>query len=309
MHAAYLPRAATAAARAQSGARGSHAFVLCDVFSDEPFGGNQLAVFPDGPAVPAPLLQRLAREINFSETTFLFPPSTGHADARVRIFGPQREWPFAGHAVLGSAFVVAGALRRDEVRLETGSGVVPVTFYARSDHRAEGMMRQPLPRWRPFADAQGVLEALGVGASTVPVEVYDSGIQHVYVGLPTAAHVAVVEPDLVQLAACCGAACVNCFARDGDRWKARMFAPSAGVPEDAATGSAAGPLAVLLGRHGLAPFGAWLEISQGSEIGRPSTLHARATGNAQRLQSVEVAGSVVLVGSGAYDVPAPARAG
>jgi trans-2,3-dihydro-3-hydroxyanthranilate isomerase len=283
-----------------------HPFSLCDVFTDEPFGGNQLAVFSDGQSIPEALLQRLAREINFSETTFLYPARSGDADVRVRIFTPEREWPFAGHPVLGSAFVFAGAMERDEVRLETGAGIVPVTFERRDAYRGHGTMSQPLPRWSAFDRTEDLLRALPGAEPTLPVEHYDNGMRHVFVALPDAERVAALKPDLAQLAERFADTMVSCFARDGAGWKTRVFAPGDGVAEDPATGSAAGALAVHLARHGLTRFGDWVEIRQGAEVGRPSKLRARAVGDAGELRRVEVGGSVVAVGGGAYQLPPPA---
>src|SRR6185503_2883405 len=128
----------------------------------------------------------------------------------------------------------------------------------------------------------------------LPVEHYDNGAQFVYVGLGSEAEVAALRPDAVRLSDLPGIVGVMCFAGSGAHWKARMFAPGGGVSEDPATGSAAGPLAVHLARHGRIGFGDEIEITQGVEIGRPSTLFARAVGSAQELERVEVGGSAVI---------------
>jgi trans-2,3-dihydro-3-hydroxyanthranilate isomerase len=272
-------------------------FVVCDVFTDEPLAGNQLAVFTDAREIPEALLQRLARETNFSETTFVYPPEAdGHV--RMRIFTPVHEVPFAGHPTLGTAFVLAGPLQLDEIRIETGRGTVPVALERDGPKIVFGRMTQPLPTVAPFTAAAELQAVLGV-ESRLPVELYDNGIPHVYVALGSAADVSELAPDLQRLAAL-GDFGINCFAGSGLRWKTRMFAPAAGVAEDPATGSAAGPLALHLARHRLIAFGDEIEISQGAEIGRPSTLYARVHGSAGAVERIEVGGSAVIVARGEF---------
>jgi trans-2,3-dihydro-3-hydroxyanthranilate isomerase len=201
--------------------------------------------------------------------------------------------------VLGSAALVARALGSAAIRLETGSGPVVVEVDVRTPTAFFARMRQPIPAWREFDRADELLAALGLDASGLPVEEYVNGPRHVYVEAPDVETVAALEPDRVALLAL-GEIGVSCFARRASGWKTRMFAPALGVEEDPATGSAAGPLAVHLARHGRIGFGEEIEIVQGVELGRPSRLLARACGSAQRLEAVEVAGSAVLVGAGAF---------
>jgi trans-2,3-dihydro-3-hydroxyanthranilate isomerase len=267
-------------------------YVVADVFTDTPLAGNQLAVFTDAREVPDGLMQRLAKEMNFSETVFVLPKE-GDGHVRIRIFTPQRELPFAGHPTLGSAFVLGGPLQLIEIRLETGQGVVPVRLEREGARIVYGAMEQPYPTVEPFAEADGLLAALGVERPELPVEVYDNGMQHAYVALASEDAVARLEPDLAALGRFDVG--VNCFAGSDGRWKTRMFAPAHGVAEDPATGSAAGPLALHLVRHGLVEAGSRIEISQGAEIGRPSTLYASADD-----ERVEVGGSAVIVARGEF---------
>ncbi|HYM68903.1 MAG TPA: PhzF family phenazine biosynthesis protein [bacterium] len=283
---------------------GSYRYEICDVFTDTPLAGNPLAVFVDARAIPEARLRPLAREINYSETVFAYPPVAG-GHVRIRIFTPARELPFAGHPVLGSACVLAAhlgaaALDGDTIRLETGRGIVPVRLRRDGDQFTFGWMSQPLPTVAPFADPASLLAAVGVRRSALPVEAYDNGIKHLYVALDSEDAVARVAPDLSALARLVPDHGVSCFAGAGRRWKTRMFAPGHGVTEDPATGSAAGPLAVHLCRHGRVAFGEEIEIAQGVEIERPSRLHARVAGNAAALTSVEVGGAAVIVGSGEF---------
>jgi trans-2,3-dihydro-3-hydroxyanthranilate isomerase len=244
-------------------------------------------------------MQALALEIGFSETVFVLPPTNDDADVRIRIFTPGRELPFAGHPTLGSAFVLGGPLSKIVIRLETGAGVVPVTLEREGPRIVFGRMEQPIPRWRPVDDPAAVFAALGVDGSGLPVEEYDLGPGHLYVELESPAAVAALAPDPAALERATSVG-VNCFARDGDGWKTRMFAPGHGVVEDAATGSAAGPLAVHLARHGRIAFGEEIRISQGAEIGRPSTLYATTEGEGDRIDRVEVGGSAVVVARGEF---------
>ena len=161
-----------------------------------------------------------------------------------------------------------------------------------------GRMQQPIPTIEPYQDEAELLAALGIEASALPIEMYINGPAHVYVGLTGEQAVAALRPDLHRLADL--EVCINCFAGRGQSWKTRMFGPAVGVPEDAATGSAAGPLALHLARHGQIDFGQEIEIRQGEEIGRPSLLYARVTGTPERVDLIEVGGSAQIVAQGRF---------
>ena len=273
-------------------------YVLADVFTDRPLAGNQLAVFTDARQFEEEQLQLVAREMNLSETVFVLGKE-GDGHARIRIFTPARELPFAGHPVLGTAFVLAAPLSLDEIRLETQSGVVPVRLEREDGRIAFGRMEQPLPSVRPFAgDEEQLLRALGVERSELPIEVYDNGNVFAYVALPSREAVAGLAPDVNALARLDDVVGVDCFAGSGSSWKTRMFAPAAGVAEDPGTGSAAGPLAVHLARHGRIGWGEEIVIEQGVEVRRPCVLHARADGSGDTVERVEVGGSAVIVARG-----------
>jgi trans-2,3-dihydro-3-hydroxyanthranilate isomerase len=272
-------------------------YLIADVFTATPLEGNQLAVFPDGRGLGVDVMQRTARELNLSETVF-FLPAEDPADVRLRIFTPAAELSFAGHPVLGSAFVLGETLGRSAVTLETGSGLVPVELKRDRGRIVFGRMVQPIPVAEPYEDAAALLAALGVRESGLPVEAYRNGPRHVYVELPSEAEVTGLWPDQRALAQL--PIYANTFAGRGPAWKTRIFAPYHGVPEDPATGSAAGPLALHLARHGRIGFGEEIEIRQGEEIGRPSRLYARAEGSADRAERVLVGGSAVIVARGEY---------
>jgi trans-2,3-dihydro-3-hydroxyanthranilate isomerase len=260
-------------------------YVVIDVFTDTPLAGNQLAVFTNAETLTAATMQALAREMAFSESVFVLRAKDG-GHARMRVFTPTRELPFAGHPTLGAAFVLGQPMQVSTIRLETGAGIVPVTLEREGARVVFGWMTQPLPRIEPFADTAPLFAALGVERSLLPVERYHLGPSHVFGGLPS-------RQDVLD-------AGVNVFASDGPRATTRVFAPAHGVPEDAATGSAAGPLAVHLARHGRLGFGEELVISQGEAIGRPSTLYARAHGSVASIERVEVGGAAVVVAHGEF---------
>jgi trans-2,3-dihydro-3-hydroxyanthranilate isomerase len=278
-------------------------YVIADVFTDEPLTGNALAVFTDAREIPEDVLQPLAREMNLSETVFVYrPEADGHA--RIRIFTPAAEIPFAGHPTLGTAFVLAAPLQLGEIRLETKVGTIPLMLDRDESGRIVfGRMEQPVPTVEPYDDEAELLGALGVERSELPVELYDNGLRFVYVALPSEADVAAVRPSLERLGELPAVLGFNTFAGSDSKWKTRMFAPGGGVPEDPATGSAAGPLAVHLARHGRIAFGEQIEISQGTEIGRPSTLFARVEGTPEKVERVEVGGSAAVVARGEFQLP------
>jgi trans-2,3-dihydro-3-hydroxyanthranilate isomerase len=276
-----------------------HPYLVVDVFTTRWLEGNQLGVFLDGRPFSTDDMQRMAREMSFSETVFLLDPEAG-GDARVRIFTPSRELPFAGHPVLGTAFAVGTALGRDAVVLETAAGPIPVELERAGGRVVFGRMQQIVPTWEPFHRGDELLRALGAKSSELPIEVYRNGPTFVYVKLADERAVSALRPDMGALSDLDVGA--NCFAGQGRRWKTRMFYPAGGVPEDPATGSAAGPLAVHLARHGEIAFGEEIEIRQGEEIARPSLLYATATGSSDRVESVQVGGGAQIVAQGEFRV-------
>jgi trans-2,3-dihydro-3-hydroxyanthranilate isomerase len=269
-------------------------YELCDVFTDRALAGNALAVFVEADDLDGATMQALASETNLSESAFVLRPTGAGADARIRIFTPTMELPFAGHPTLGTAFVLAARRGKQVVTLETGRGVVTVRLQA-----GFGWMSQPLPRISPYGLVAELLAALRVPGSGLPVELYDNGPHYVYVELETPAQIAALAPEISRLAAL-GSTAFCVYAKKPEGWKCRVFAPGEGIVEDPATGAAAGPLAVHLARHGRIAFGDEIVIEQGVEIGRPSTLHARALGSRDRLDAVEVGGHTVIVGRGAF---------
>jgi trans-2,3-dihydro-3-hydroxyanthranilate isomerase len=274
------------------------AYTIVDVFTDTPLEGNSVAIFTDASGLEDSTMQRLARELNLSETVFALPAQDG-GDARIRIFTPNSELPFAGHPTLGAAFVLAGD--REQIAIETGAGTVPLTLQRAGGRVVFGRMSQPLPTLAPFDGGPELLAALTVERSLLPLEVYVNGPRTVMVGLEDELAVAALAPNMQALVPL--AANICCFApMSGGLWKVRVFGPALGVPEDPATGSAAGPLALHLARHGAIAFGQEIEIRQGAEILRPSVLHARVEGSSEQVEKIEVGGAAVIVAQGEFEL-------
>jgi trans-2,3-dihydro-3-hydroxyanthranilate isomerase len=271
-------------------------YVFADVFTDRPLTGNQLAVFTDARGIDDAIMQALALEIGFSETVFVLPPEQG-GTARIRIFNPASEMRFAGHPTLGAAFVLAAPLQRGVVELETGAGIVAVALERDESGRIVfGRMTQPVPRVEPVEDPERVLAAIGADRSALPIELYDNGARHIVVTLGDVAELGALVRDGEAIAALAVTG-VNAVARADDGWRSRMLWEHG---EDPATGSAAGPIACHLARHGSIAWGDEIVLRQGIEIGRPSTLHARAEGGAGLIDAVEVGGAAVVVARGEF---------
>lgn len=271
-------------------------YTLCDVFTEEPLAGNPLAVFTDARALDERTMQALARELNLSETTFVLPPERG-GHARVRIFTPAAELPFAGHPTLGTAFVLGGPLEVPELRLELAAGVVPVRLEREAARVAFGWMVQPAASATQVGAEAAIAQALGGGAAPLAAFAFRNGPEHVYLELPSEDAVGALAPNGAALAAATSAG-VCAFWSDGQRAKVRYFAPAHGVAEDPATGSAAGPLALWLTGRGRLAEGAVLRIEQGAEVRRRSTLYARVTDAGAGI--VEVGGSARIVARGQF---------
>lgn len=283
----------------------SHEYVIADVFTDTPLQGNPVAVFLDAGDLEGALMQQAARELNLSETVFITGPAAD-GGAVIRIFTPMLELPFAGHPVLGTAFILGEGTAAPLVMLHPPAGPVPVALTRDAGGTVvHGEMEQPLPIAEAPPAPDELLAALGIepGEPVLPTVAYRNGPLHAYVALDSDERVAALAPDLGRLESL-GSFGVSCFHADGTtgRVHTRMFGPGVGVPEDPATGSAAGPLAVHLAAHGVIEYGQRIEIHQGAEIGRPSRLLAQVDGTAERLERVLVGGSAVIVARGRFQL-------
>jgi trans-2,3-dihydro-3-hydroxyanthranilate isomerase len=290
-------------------------YYICDVFTETRFGGNQLAVLPQADGLSKQQMQQIAREFNFSETTFVFPARAGHT-RHVRIFTPAREIPFAGHPNVGTAFVLASSGELGEIKssltitFEEESGLVSVTIQESGGKVASCELTAP----QSLSFGKTLPVELVAGAISIdPKEIVAKthGSQVASVGLPFVMvelrDRSVLERARINMSGFEALAAQDVMpdvylythANDGFDVRARMFAPLSGVPEDPATGSANCALAGLLAHCNPQPNGnfSW-RIAQGVEMGRPSTLIARAEKSDGVVQTTRIGGAAVLVSEG-----------
>jgi trans-2,3-dihydro-3-hydroxyanthranilate isomerase len=282
-------------------------FRIADVFTEVPFAGNQLCVFPDVPADLDPAtMQSLAREIAFSESTFVLAAAGDRY--RVRIFTPDEEIPFAGHPTLGTAFVLVREGRVSaSVTQTTDAGEVHVEIDLSA---GAGWMRQLPPSFGAvFDDRALVAAAAGLAADDIvgdlPLQPVSTGLPHLMVPIRDEETLRRAEregPRCLEVHRRTGAASLYLFTVRGDGdVLARMFDPLLGIGEDPATGSAAGPLGAYLSAHGLAGMPGDVVVSQGEMVGRPSTLCVEVSGSDPDW-AVRVGGGVRVVGDGAFEI-------
>ena len=298
-------------------------YLHLDVFTREKFGGNQLAVFLDARGLAAETMQAMAREMNFSESTFILPAERPDTDIRMRIFTPGCEMPMAGHPTVGSTFALAlaGVMPPGRKRWVFGLniGPTPVDIDWAGDSPTFVWMTQQRPVFGPVvADVEAAAHAIGVDAAAIrstrlPVQEVSCGVPFVFIPLATRADVDAASPNLDAFNRLCEAAGVDNHAMfvfscepgpDGAIVYSRMFAPGLGVHEDPATGSASGPLGCYLVRHGVVPpdqAGTILSL-QGVKMGRPSRVHIAIGLDGREVTRVQVGGEAVLVGEGYVEV-------
>ncbi|PRY78793.1 trans-2,3-dihydro-3-hydroxyanthranilate isomerase [Yoonia maritima] len=254
-------------------------YVVYDVFTTQPFGGNQLAVIPDAAAILETDLQKIAREFNFSETTFVYPPSDPAHTAKVRIFTPTMEVAFAGHPTIGTAIALRDRGHTGDMVLELGVGPIPCRF---DGDTASFTTSAPLERISEPETAL-VAAALGLPATAITSATHSPiqcslGLTFVIAELSDRESLAACAPSIDAIRK--GAAkypagldfAIYAYVRDGNEIDSRMFAPLDDIPEDPATGSAAATLAALLTEQTQAPQ--QLSITQGEDMGRPSFITA-----------------------------------
>jgi len=283
-------------------------FATLDVFTDRPFAGNPLAVVLEAEGLETDAMQAIAREFSHPETVFVFAPADARTRARVRIFTPARELPFAGHPTVGTAVLLAlrdHAAAGSDLVLEEVIGLVRCTLESVGD--GGGGARFALPQLPakagPAADAAVIAAALSLAPGEIDggASRWSAGIPLTFVPLAGLAAAARCRPDAAKFAAAFpdGAAYVFCSetAEPGHHFHVRMFAPGLGVPEDPATGSAAAAFAGLLaprlpdGTHAIV-------IEQGYEMGRPSLIRLAAQVRAGKLVSASIGGDAVVVTEG-----------
>jgi trans-2,3-dihydro-3-hydroxyanthranilate isomerase len=285
-------------------------FATLDVFTDRRFAGNPLAVVLDAEALDAAAMQAIAREFNHPETVFVFAPAEASHRARVRIFTPARELPFAGHPTVGTAVLLGlrdGGGR--DIVLEEGIGAVRCTLESTSNDRGSARFAIPqLPtEVGPPADDATIAAALSLAPSEIegrPAR-WSAGIPFTFVPIASLAAIARCRPDPAKFDAAFGAgAAVYVFCNEtvepGHQFHARMFAPAMGVPEDPATGSAAAAFAGVLARR-LSDGTHALTIEQGYEMGRPSLIRLTAEVAGGRLVSASIGGNAVVATEGTIE--------
>jgi trans-2,3-dihydro-3-hydroxyanthranilate isomerase len=299
-------------------------FFTADVFTDTMFGGNQLAVFPQAEGIDARAMQAIARELNISETVFVFRPSDPANTRKLRIFTPAAELPFAGHPTIGTAFVLASigdlplADGSASIVFEEGVGPVPVSIRSR-DGRA-GYCELTAARIPEEGPTPPPLEEIASALSLRPEDLrgddlpprgWSCGVPYLYVPVrdgTALARARINLPAWERSLSNWWSSSVFPFAltggNEGVDVKARMFAPAFGVPEDPATGSAAAALPGFLANVGGPASGTlhWV-VEQGVEMGRPSRLHVSCDRVGGRISAVRVGGWSVLVSEGRLVLP------
>ncbi len=299
-------------------------YLHLDVFTSSPFEGNQLAVFLEPAGLDAAMMQRITREMNFSECTFIFPPERG-GDVKMRIFTPGEELPMAGHPTIGTTFALAAegviARGRTDWVFELGVGPTPVSLEWKGDTLSFAWMTQLRPTFGgAVADRQSLATAIGLReadlAGKLPVQVVSCGVPFLFVPLRSRRAVDAVTVDSKALARCCRDAGIDeraralpafFFTTDGEADPAaaqtvysRMLAAGLGIAEDPATGGASGPLGCYLLHHEVvSPEAARNIVSlQGVAMLRPSRIHISIESSGGAITRVRIGGHSVLVGTG-----------
>ena len=297
-------------------------FYQADVFTLQPFGGNPVAVVPEAEGLTDDQLQQIAREMNLSETVFVFPPTDKAAVVRLRIFTPTQEIPFAGHPVIGTFYVLAelGLLPTNEsvtrFLQECNIGLYPVELHAKEGRIVRVVMTQPKPEFlgalEETEDLYKVAGALGLSKFVIaeakwPIEVVSTGLPVMIVPVRTLTAVRSIRPDASAITDVCrrfGANGIMVFTtvtvEPFASVHTRMFAPSIGILEDPATGSASGALGAYLVQNGVVEVGPTTEIiaEQGYEIDRPSRILIQVESDDDVIQNVKVGGHCVMVAEG-----------
>jgi trans-2,3-dihydro-3-hydroxyanthranilate isomerase len=295
-------------------------YQLVDVFTSERFGGNQLAVFTNGRGIEADVMQRIAKELNLSEITFVLPPEDPANDYRVRIFTPAIEMPMAGHPTVGTAFVLAREhlvnidFERTTIRLEEQVGVIPVNFVFEDDGRLLITMQQPLPTFGPeFTDRATIADMLSLDESALddyPLQVISCGLPFLFVPVKNLEAMRAIKLRLdIWERAVKDHAEQHVFAftrqveNESSTVHSRMFAPAMGIAEDPATGAASGPLGCYLVEYGIVTANPAVIVSeQGIEMGRPSFIHIQIDQTDGEISRVSVGGQSVYIGEGVIEI-------
>ncbi|TWT14545.1 PhzF family phenazine biosynthesis protein [Planomicrobium sp. CPCC 101079] len=296
-------------------------YSLLDVFTTVPFGGNQLAVFHEGESLTTGMMQKIAKELNLSETVFLSPPNDRDNQKKLRIFTPQMELPMAGHPTIGAAFLLAD---QDLIQTEEGVnewvleeavGDISVTVYKEGGLVKKVEMTQPLPSFgEQFFDVEQIAELLTLTPADLhasfPIQTVSTGVPFLFVPVRSLAAINTINfrSDVWEQHFSRNEATRHLFVftteteHPASTVHSRMFAPAMGIPEDPATGAASGPLGAYLVEHAVIPpvdNGIYtIRSEQGLEMGRPSFIDITIVKTDQGFQQVKIGGTSVTVGKG-----------
>lgn len=296
-------------------------FIQADVFTDRPFTGNPLAIFPDADGLSSEEMQSIAKEMNLSETTFVLPATDLKAQFRLRIFTPGSELPLAGHPVVGTCFILAerGIISLEEgtnrIHQECGAGVLPVDIIVKAGKVDQVVMTQSPPRFfDEYTERKLLADSVGLSEDQLlpddlPAQVVSTAVPQLMVPARSLRHMDKIEIDLVTMRKVLAATRSDSFmiftrecVNDDATVHARMFAPTMGIAEDPATGSASGALGAYLVRRGLvkAEPTAHILVEQGYEMGRPSSIYVEVDADEQGPTEVRVGGKAVEVADGKF---------
>lgn len=294
-------------------------YYLLDVFTNQPFGGNPLAVFPNADHLSTEQMQQLTKELNLSESVFLLKPSKAGADVKMRIFTPGKELPTAGHPTIGTAFLLLKELNiqpkeKTHLNLEQAIGDIHVSFEEVEGVYSNIMMRQPLPKFeQTFTDKLFVASLLSIKQKDIledfPCRIVNCGNPFLMVPIKTLQAMEQLKLnqelyyqilDEVEITG------VMAFSLETSNPEvithSRMFAPQLGVPEDPATGSAHGPLAAYLYNYQMVDMTAMVVGEQGLEMGRPARIKMQIEQIDGKIAAVLVGGESVIMGKGSIRI-------
>ncbi|MDE1479727.1 PhzF family phenazine biosynthesis protein [Xenorhabdus bovienii] len=263
---------------------------VVNAFTHIPLEGNPVAVFHDSEALSAPVMQAIARQLQLSETTFI-SERTEDGHARVRIFTPVNELPFAGHPLMGAASAFSRRHGLNHFVFHTDIGVIPISVEHHSKMLSEVKITVPLASAKPFAEEKKLLAALSLEKTELPVEIYDVGARHVLVAVNSISTLHGLQPDHRALADFDDLA-VNCFSWQGKQVENRMFSPAYGVTEDAGTGSVVGPIAQHLIKYGKLQMNEKLVIEQGILLNRRCVMYGEIKSKNDLASHTELSGQV-----------------
>lgn len=296
-------------------------YFLLDVFTVQRFEGNQLAIFPFKKPLTTEIMQKIARELNLSETVFMFPPSDPSKTIKLRIFTPQKELPVAGHPTVGTAFLlglenlIKTVDGKNEWILEENIGDIPVTVYKDKGVILKAEMSQPTPVFGDsFRDIEAIASLLSLSKNDIrtnlPIQTVSSGVPFLYVPLTSQSAMKRIHfrNDIWQHAFASNENTQHIFAFTSEvvypdsTVHGRMFAPALGIPEDPATGIASGPLGAYLIEHSVIPLSKHerylIRSEQGLHIGRPSFIDISISKKGGLFEEVKVGGTSVKIGEG-----------